>query len=376
MSIHQKMKSRKMRINVYPSLSHQLMEDVNQRILAAARILGLICSDSIKPCPECTGHVRDKEAAKSLRQMVDHFEKYPIPDPDFAKGVDTQPLTSSSLEIREVVLENIEARLTGLAPDEAGDVTPPKFDLRIDDLCSQDLPQTFDRTVSLDLDSGLAFDFPLYMIHSDISLNTLPSSGCQLKSNLHFRIGKTMAHQVPHFHLGSAGEGLDFDIFIMLPNYPRFQSKYNNHTYISSETQKAFFNKMLIPASKCLSSGLRVQWSSNYDQEKAKSRAKQEGKKVDKMPEGESMEWNSNTMEARKDLPAQYTKRFWEAFQRSLNAAIAEGKELKHFEGFQLLLTGKNWKYRIFEESGDMRKLLQKMNILVCSPSSMKADDH
>lgn len=298
--------------------------------------------------------------------MVDHFEKYPIPDPDFTKGVDIQSLTSSSPETREIVLENIEARLIGLAPDEAGDVNPPKFDLRIDDLCSPDLPQTFDRTISLDLDSGLAYDFPLHMIHSDISLNMLPSSARQLKSNLHFRIGKSMAHQVPHFHLGSAGDGLDFDIFIMLPNHPRFQSKYNNHTYISSETQKAFFNKVMIPASKCLPSGLRAQWSSNYDQEKAKSRAKQEGKKVGKMPEDEWTEWKSKTMEGRQVLPAQYTKRFWEAFQRSLSLAIAEGKELKHFEGFQLLLTGKNWKYRIFEESGDMRKLLQKMNILVC----------
>lgn len=214
--------------------------------------------------------------------MIDHFEKYPIPDPDFTKGVDKRPLTSSSPETRETVLENIEARLTGLAPDEAGDVNPPRFDIRIDDLCSQ--PQTFDRTISLDLDSGLTYDFPLHMICSDISLNMLPSSARQLKSNLHFRIGKTMAHQVPHFHLGSAGDGLDFDIFIMLPNHPRFQSKYNNHTYISSETQKAFFNKVMIPASKCLPSGLRAQWSSNYDQEKAKSRAKQEGEKVGKMP--------------------------------------------------------------------------------------------
>ena len=76
-----------MRINVCPSLSHQLMEDVNQRILAAARILGLFCSDSVKPCPECSGHVIDKDAVKSIRQMVDHFEKHPIPDPDFTKGV-------------------------------------------------------------------------------------------------------------------------------------------------------------------------------------------------------------------------------------------------------------------------------------------------
>ena len=256
--------------------------------------------------------------------------------------------------------------MTGLAPNEAGDVNPPKFDIRIDDLCSQNLPQTFDRTISLDLDSGVAVHFPLHMIRSDISLNMIPSSGRQLTSNLHLRIGKTMAHQVPHFHLGSAGDGLDFDIFIMLPNHPRSQNKYNNHTYISSETHKAFFNKVMIPASKCLSSELRSQWSSNYDQEKAKSRAKQEGKNVGNGPEGELTEWKSNTMEGHQDLPARYTKRFWEAFHRSLSAEIAEGKELKHFEGFQLLLTGKNWKYRVFEESGDMRKLLQKMNVLVC----------
>ena len=294
--------------------------------------------------------------------MVDHFKKYPIPDPDFTKGVDTQPLTSSSPETQETVLENIEARLVGLAPDEDGDVNPPKFDLRIDDICSPDLPN---RTVSLDMDSGITYDFPLNMIRSNISLNMLPSSARQLKSNLHFRIGKTMAHQVPHFHLASAGDGLGFDIFVMLPNHLRFQNKHNNHTYISSETQKAFFNKVMIPASKCLPSELQAQWSSNYDQEKAKCRAKQEGKKVGKMPEGEWTEWESKTMERHQDLPAQYTKKIWEAFHRSLSVAIAEGKELKHFEGFQLLLTGKNWKHRIFEESGDIRKLLQKINILV-----------
>jgi len=308
----------------------------------------------------------DKDAAKSVRQMVDHFEKYPISDNDFTKGVDTQPLTSSSPETREKVLENIEARLTGLTPDEDGDANMPKLDLRIDNLCSPYLPRTFDRTVSLDIDSGLAHGFPLHMIRSDISLNMLPSSARQLKSNLHLRIGKTMVHQVPHFHLASAGDGLHFDIFIMLPNHPRFQNKHNNHTYISGETQKAFFNKVMVPASKCLPSEIRSQWSSNYDQEKAKSRAKQEGKKLGKTPEGEWMEWKSKTMERGQDLPAQYTKRFWEAFQRSLNVTIAEGKELKHFKGFQLLLTGKNWKPRIFEGSGDIRKLLQKMNILVC----------
>src|SRR5437762_117826 len=168
MAIHQKRKSRKMRINVCPYLSRQLKEDINQRILAAGRILGLFCSDFIKPCPQCTGHMIDKDAAKSVRQMVDHFEKYPIPDPDFTKGVDTQPLTSSSPETREKVLENIEARLTGLTPDEDGDANMPKLDLHIDNLCSPYLPRTFDRMVSLDIDSGLTNGFPLHMIHSNI----------------------------------------------------------------------------------------------------------------------------------------------------------------------------------------------------------------
>lgn len=297
--------------------------------------------------------------------MNAYFDRYDIPRPDFCDGIDKIPLTNSDAESRPKVRENLEARLTGLPPGEKDERHQAKLDVRISDLCSSKRgPETLNTTSMSDIDSAVAIDFPLSMIKSDIEINAIPNNARQIDSNLHLPGDVTKA---PSFHLGKAGEGIDLDLWFQLPNYPRSKARYNNHTYIKSETMKAWYNEILIPASECIPHPLRSEWSSNYDQELAKCKANQEGKKTDKTNENQGSEWISKQMERYMTLPAKYIKAFWDNVIKLLDAAITSGHtELMKFKGYRLLLTGKNWKTRVFEESGDVRKLFERFRTMVC----------
>jgi hypothetical protein len=147
---------------------------------------------------------------------------------------------------------------------------------------------------------------------------------------------------------------------------------------------KAWFNEVLIPASKCIPHQYRSQWSSNWDQEVAKCSAGREGKRVENrgriekeaIPDGDDSKESSDLLHSRQMevvqvIAPEFIKDFWNGITRRLDEAIAKDHlQLKLFKGYQLFCSGKNWKNTVFEQSGSLANLLEKMRRMVCQATS------
>jgi hypothetical protein len=365
-------------------ISRVLLTVVNHaRTTEAKRLVDLLIES--QTCEHCrNGRIVD-EGAKSLYEMVSHFEKYPIPNPDFCTKVDKQPLSFSLPEDRAEILKHLEVRLTGLSNDSStdkdGDTSTPKFDLHIGDKCCQESSlQTLNTSVSLDIDSAICLGFPLSMIKCAINLTTIPSRGRNMGSSAHVNLHGTPVHRLPHFRLGTFGNEVQFELFMMLPEL----HSHVKSTYVPDAVLKAWFNEVLIPASKCIPHQYRSQWSSNWDQEVAKCSAGREGKRVrdrgriekEAIPDDDDSKeisdlLHSRQMEVVQVVAPEFVKNFWNGITRRLDEAIAKDhSQLKLFKGYQLFCSDKNWKNTVFEQSGSLANLLEKMRRMVCQATS------
>jgi hypothetical protein len=182
-----------------------------------------------------------------------------------------------------------------------------------------------------------------------------------LTSPQHFHLpghSKRPLHLLPHFRLGRFGNGIDFDLYLFLPNLREDRSS----VYLTLEEEKAWVERVLLPAAMAKIPGVLLgQWSSDWQAERNKMHALKEGKKLD--PRKDEVK-ASKLMEIENSIAPEYLGPFWNEVKRLLDNGIASDGPLRGFMGYKLLCTGKNWKTRVFETTSDLRKLKRKMDVV------------
>jgi len=268
---------------------------------------------------------------------------------------------------RKEVGRSIGIRATGIYQ---GETEPPHIDLRYDDdgksnksTKNNPIRDLKDILVTkLDIDSILLLCNTLKSLKTDVEITFYPNILRNLTSDVHIRVNGKPAHQVPQFRLGVVcGNGLTYNLYILLPaifnktTYEKHRRRREIVNGVKEHIIEAFMDKCLIPACfAIIPSTLQTGLDSDYSYAKAAAQAAAHERKLNQTGAGGRMLERSFT------IPAAYLEKVWEKCGELLRNEMQAGNEsLTAFKGYKLLVSGKQFKNKVFTESGNLKHLMK-----------------
>jgi len=269
---------------------------------------------------------------------------------DKGKRMMKNPLSATvSIKDREGVSNSLQQLLTG--QDEEGNVKP--FHMACGDLLhhpSKRVRNMAQGKLTMDVDSVLSLFTDLCMINCTIDIAIVWNPWRNLQSSVHLAHKGIHLHRIPHFFLGRFGRDLSFELYMFAPKAYDKEAKVHNGLIpnrLREETIVAFMDECFLKAvHKCIPPAQRNRWPSKYEIQKAKSSAAGIEGRLYRQNVG------ARHMELSVPLAAEFIPAVWQKCERYLTREIRRSNsKLSVLQGFQLFVTSKGTKDRLFTDS-------------------------